>query len=344
MTPMRDNRLIRHFLHFCLAILCLVACGCLSSREKTFKETRTAMHTITSVTVVAGTEQKASGAIEAAFVEIGRLEKLMNYYADDSEVSAINHSAGVAPVRVSPETMEVIEKALFVSAETYGAFDITVGPLVRLWDFRTGKIPEAADISRARERVDYTQVKLDKNTGTVFLENKGMEIDLGGILKGYAADRAAAVLRKEGIASGIVTVGGEVKAFGVRPDGTAWKVGVTNPRKRGPDDEIMATVRLSDKAISTSGDYERFFIRDGLRYHHVLDPATGSPGPLCRSVTVVTDEGAMSDAFATAVFILGPDKGMEVLTRLGFDGIIIASDGVVHTTKGLEGRVEYLLR
>lgn len=177
-----------------------------------------------------------------------------------------------------------------------------------------------------------------------------MYIDLGGISKGYAADKAVDTLKINGIHSGLVSVAGDIKAFGLKPDGIPWKIGIRNPRNvdninvpraKGQEDDIMATLELRDMAISTSGDYERYFISDGKRFHHLINPRTGYPAMGCQSVSIITKEGAFTDAFATGIFILGPEKGIKTLENMGFDGIIVDSQGTVHSTPHIRGKVEF---
>ncbi len=329
-------------------LLCLVLCvllflsSCAVSQERVFKETRFAMYTVTSITVSSSSEKKALTAIDAAFKEIEKLERLMNFYSKDSEITVINNNAGMGPVRVSPETFEVIDKAVFTAESTDGSFDVTVGPLVKLWDFQNKIVPDDKAIKERLKVVGYKNIVLDKREGSVFLRKKGMQIDLGGIVKGYSADKAVAVLKSNGIASGIVAVGGEVKAFGRKPDGTLWNIGIKNPRQKSDADEILATLRLSDKAVSTSGDYEKFFEKNGTWYHHILDPKTGYPVYRCRSATIVADDAVFTDAFATGIFVLGPQRGMEVLKRLGFEGLIVDHEGAIYTTDGLKGKINFM--
>jgi thiamine biosynthesis lipoprotein len=182
---------------------------------------------------------------------------------------------------------------------------------------------------------------VDKEKSTVFLKKRGMQMDLGGIIKGYAADRAVEVLGKNGIKSGIVAVAGDIRIFGKRPDGGLWNVGIQNPRQESDKDEIIAAIGLSDAGISTSGDYQRFFIKDGKRYHHLLNPRTGYPAYNCQSVTVITRDTAFTDAFATGIFIIGHEKGMDVLKKLGFDGIIVDRDGKIHSTEGIKDKIKW---
>lgn len=321
------------------------------------------MYTVTSITVISDSEKRAQGAIDSAYREIDRLEKLLNFYSRESEVSLINDNAGIMPVRVSQDTLDVIEKAIYTSEMTGGAFDITVGPVVKLWDFQSRVVPDEKTISEKAKLTGYRNIVLDKTGGTVFLSTRGMQIDLGALVKGYAADRAVEILKSNGITSGIVTIGGEVKAFGTRPGGDQWNVGIQNPRpvknvenlvppnppseKRGDgevSDQILATIKLSDRAISTSGDYEKFFVKEGKWYHHIFDPKTGHPVYECQSVTIVAKDAVFTDAFATGIFVLGPERGLEVLKRVGFDGVIVDKNGTIHMTDGLQGKVKFLGR
>ncbi len=319
-----------------LVIMLLPACG--KKQEGVVKVTRTSLYTLVSMTVVTNDKPGAQRAMESAYGELERLGQLLNFYADDSEVSEINRNAGIRPVKVSPETFAIIEKAVFTSEMTEGAFDITVGPLVKLWDFRKGVVPEKDAIADRLKRVGYRTIVLDKTAETVYLKNNGAQIDLGGILKGYAADKASQILQKHGFLSGIVTVGGEVRAFGRKPDGSSWVVGIQNPRQKGQADEILATIAVSDKSLSTSGDYIRFFEKDGVRYHHLLNPLTGYPAEQCGSVTIVADDGITADGFAK-IFVLGSEKGLAVAKKAGFDALFIDCTGKISMSEGLQTQV-----
>ncbi|MCL4491651.1 MAG: FAD:protein FMN transferase [Nitrospirae bacterium] len=321
-----------------LAICALSSCN--PGKESIYKESRITMDTLVTITVSSSSDTVAKAAVDKAFREIDKLGKLLNFFAGDSEVTLINKSAGSMPVTVSKETLDVIERALHVADKTEGAFDISIGPVSSLWDFHTKTMPEEDALKEKLKLVSYKNVVIDRKNSTVFLKKKGMMIDLGGIAKGYAADRAAEVLKNSGIKSGIVAAAGDIRTFGTRPDGSAWNIGIKNPRQTGDDDEILAVIRLSDQAISTSGDYERYFIKNGIRYHHILDPKTGRPAYGCRSVSVITKEGVFTDAFSTGVFVLGPRRGMEILKKMGFDGIIVDSDGNILMTEGIKGKIE----
>lgn len=310
-----------------------------SPAKRLFKESRTSLYTLVSITAVSTSEAKASKALDEAYRELDRLGRLLNFYADDSELAAINRNAGVGPVRVSPDTLEIVRAAVFAGQETEGGFDVTVGPLVRLWDFKKQTLPTAAGVAERLPLVGYGNIVVDPAASTVFLKKAGVQMDLGGILKGFAADKAVEILRKNGIEDGIVAVAGDIKAFGRQPDGRPWNVGIQNPRQQGGDDALLATVSLETRGISTSGDYQRYFIRDGVRYHHLLNPKTGFPESLCRSVTVIAPAAALTDAFATGIFVMGPEKGIAVLERLGMDGVIVAGDGEILMTKGMDKKI-----
>jgi len=316
-------------LFYCPTVLFLSSCNVLSpDKERLFKKSTVLMDTIVSITVVSTSRDKAEKAIDEAFRELKRLEEIMNFYSEESEVSKINRNAGIRPVKVSMDMIDIIEKAIYVSRLTEGAFDITTGPLTRLWDFqsRNPKVPEPSEIRKALRLVNYRDIVINKKTSTVFLKRKGMLIDLGGIAKGYGADRAMEVLKKNGINSCLVAIAGDIRVSGKKPDGSPWMIGIRNPRPQKGSDDIFTSLPLTDAAISTSGDYERFFIKDGKRYHHIINPFTGYPSESTGGVSVITEEGYLSDGLATAVFILGPERGMELLKRLGYKGIFITGD------------------
>lgn len=328
----------------CLLAAAALAFSCQSGGQRLFKKSAHIMYTEVTITVVSDSPEKAENAIDGAFDEIRHLEKLLSFWTQDSEIAAINRNAGVAAVRVSPETLDVLEKSIFISEKTDGAFDPTIGPVIRLWDFHKKVRPERQAVQKALELVDYRQMAVNEKESTAFLKKAGMSFDTGGIAKGYAADRAVEALRKAGIKSGLVAVAGDIRAFGTRPDGKPWRIGIRDPRPKDEDSYLMATIELrDDEAISTSGDYERFFIEDGVRYHHLLDPRTGYPSMLCQSVTVVADKAVYTDGLATGVFVMGPEKGLKLLGELGYEGIIVDAEGKTHVTPGIRNRLHWIL-
>jgi len=327
----------------CITLICLLFTvpACSPEKNHIFRKNRVLMNTVVTITVVTATENAADRAIENAFLKIEDIEKKVNFHSPASDIALINKSAGIAEVKVSPDTITLLDNALFVSEKTQGAFDITIGPVTRLYNFFTQQKPEDLTLNNTLPLVNYRDVLIDKNNSTAYLRNRGMLIDPGGIAKGYAADRAVEILRQQGIVSGIVAIAGDIRAFGMKPDGKPWKVGIRNPRAKGTEDDIMATTELTNAAISTSGDYERFFISNGKRYHHILSPKTGRPADRCRSVTVIAPEGYLADSFSTGIFILGPEKGIKLLETLGYHGVIVDSEGKIHMTPDLRGKIEF---
>ncbi|HLE40006.1 MAG TPA: FAD:protein FMN transferase, partial [Nitrospirota bacterium] len=296
-----------------LIFLPLIA-GC--SGPKTVQKTETIMGTQVSITVVAKTEQEGEAAIDAAMAEVRRFDRMMSLYKDDSEITRVNLAAGKGPVEVSPEMIEMVEAARKISELTDGAFDVTVGPLVVLWQMRLkeGAAPTETEIESIKNRVGYRNIITDKKASTLFLMKPGMIMDFGGCAKGYVADRVAELLKGRGIDNAIVALAGDIRVMGHRPDGSSWRIGVQHPRDSA---KTLTVLELSDKFISTSGDYERYQIVHRKRYHHILDPRTGKPSEGMESVTLVGDRGSDGDPLATALFILGPKQGRKIVKKLG---------------------------
>jgi thiamine biosynthesis lipoprotein len=268
----------------CSLFLVLFFSGC-TEKNNMYKESRVLMDTFCTITVVSPSKEDAGDAIEAGFAEIKKLETLLNYFSDDSEITAVNRAAGNRPVKVSRETLDMMKKTIDISRMTNGVFDPTIAPVVSLWNFSRDmsnpSIPSGSIISRAVKLVAYEKIQMDYDTFEIFLEEKNMELDLGGIAKGYAADRAVEAIKARGIKAALVAVAGDIRGFGLNTSGNSWKVGIQNPRPESVSDEpwkdIFASLYLGNMAISTSGDYQRFFIKDGKRFHHILDPETGFP-------------------------------------------------------------------
>ena len=271
-------------------------------------------------------------AVDLAFSEMVRVGGRLNYYSETSEVTKINRNAGRKPVEVSPVTLRTLLLALKVSKITGGAFDPTVGPLLKLWDFRRGIVPDERSIKKALRKVDYRKVRVEKE-GRIYLEEEGMELHLGGIVKGAMVDSAVELLEKAGAVAGLVAAGGDVRVFGKRPDGRPWRVGVKDPRGEG----VIAVIELSKGAVSTAGDYVRFFLKNHRRYHHILDPRTGFPARGVASVTVIAPSSALADALSTGLFVLGEEKAFEILKKLRLEGIVITTEGKMKATEGIRG-------
>jgi FAD:protein FMN transferase len=288
-------------------------------------------------------EQLAISAFEEVFHEFDRLDALLTTWRDASDVQRVNQAAGDHPVPVAPEVREVLHLAREASELTEGKFDITFGALADFWKFdhdQDNSVPDQADILRRLPFIDYRKVEVDDSAGTAYIARKGMRIHLGGIGKGYAVDRAVAILHKRGLNDFMIQAGGDLYAGGLKGD-RPWRLGIRDPR--GPADKIFAAIDLSNGTFSTSGDYERAFVKDGRRYHHILDPSTGQPARGCRSVTLVTARAVFADALAKGVFILGAEKGLALIERLpDVEGVIVSDKNDVLVSSGLKDRVKLL--
>jgi thiamine biosynthesis lipoprotein len=255
-------------------------------------------------------------AVAEALDEIDRIDRLMSHYRRDSPLSRLNREAASGPVVVEPELLDFLAECLRWSRESGGAFDVTVGPLLKAWGFfrDEGHVPGEDELARVLEGVGYRHVLLDREAGTVRFDHPGVELDLGGIGKGYAVDRAVEVLRRRGISSALVNLGGSsVYGLGAQPGRDAWEVGVADPTAPG---KTARTVRLRDRALSVSGGYERFFEKDGVTYSHIMDPRTGRPVPGVLSVAVLTDSATAGDALDTVLSVLGPERGRALVSRV----------------------------
>lgn len=296
------------------------------------------MGTLVTVTAVAPADAQAQEAVVAAFREIRRLEELLSTWIPASELSRVNAAAGRDAIAVSPETFELLMRSMEITKLTEGGFNIAVGPAVEAWSVTERmRVPGKDELDRMKAIVDPAQIRLDERARTVFLLKQGMRIDVGGIGKGFAADRAVAVMKAAGATAGVVALSGDIKTFGHFPDGDQFKFGIRHPRRDGV---ILATLDMENEAISTAGDYERYFERDGVRYHHILDPATLEPARQCQSVTVIASEGTLADGLDTGLFVMGPERGMALVERLdGVEAVIVDRDGRVLVSSGLKDRL-----
>lgn len=296
-----------------------------------------------TVTVWTRDEPRAESAIEEVFREFDRLENLMSVWREGSDVLRLNAAAGEGPVSASPEVIEVLGLARRYSELSSGKFDVTFGPLSGLWRFdhdQDGVIPDPASVASRVSLIGWEDLVVDAAAGTAWLRRAGMSVHLGGIGKGYAVDRGAAILRSHGLENFLIQSGGDMYVGG-NPEGRAWRLGIQDPR--GPADTPFAVVELTNGTFSTSGDYERFFMTGGRRYHHILDPDSGEPAMASRSVTIVTSRAVDADALSTAVFILGPEAGMALIERLpDVEGVIVGARNDVRVSSGLQDRLTIL--
>jgi len=286
-------------------------------------------------------EAAAVAAFEHIFRDFDDLDRLLSVWHETSDVSRLNAAAGRAPVTMNPLTIEVLQIAREVSDLTHGTFDATFGALSGLWKFdhdQDDRVPSAREIATRLPLVDYQALEIDAKGGTAFLRRAGMRAHLGGIGKGFAVDRAATILRSHAIDDFMIQAGGDLYVGGRRGD-RPWRGAIKDPRS----DREIAALDLINETLSTSGDYERFFIRDGRRYHHILDPDDGAPARGSRSVTIVTDRAVMADGLSTGIFILGPEAGMRLIEELpGVEGVIVSAANEVLVSSGLEGRLQML--
>lgn len=280
-------------------------------------------------------------AVEAAFAEIGRVEGLLSDYQEGAEVWRINAGAGQEPVVVDPEVYGLIEVSTIISIRSRGAFDVTVGALKGAWSFNPDhpRRPPPEELADRLPLIGWEKIILDPVGPAVGLLRPGMGIDLGGIGKGYAADQAIAVLKDRGVTMALVALSGDIFALGRHGD-RPWEVGIQDPRRKHA---VLGVLPIADAAVSTSGDYEKYFVRDGQRYSHLLTPRTGRPADQCQSVTVIAPLGWLADAMATAIFVLGPERGMALAQSTpGVSVLIIAADGRRLISPGLEKKVDWI--
>jgi thiamine biosynthesis lipoprotein len=299
------------------------------------------MGTELRVSVWTADDAQAEAATSAVFREFDRLDAMMSVWKEGSDIVRLNAAAGDHAVPVSAETREVLHVAHQISEQTGGRFDVTFAALSGLWKFddqdKDNSVPDPKEIVRRLPLINYRDLDVDDRAGTAALTRKGMRVNLGGIGKGYAVDRAVDIMRRSGLRDFMIQAGGDMYVAGRRGD-RAWRLGIRDPR--GPADRIFAALDLTDGTFSTSGDYERFFIKDGRRYHHILDLSVGEPARLCRSVTLVTGRAVVADALAKGVFILGPDAGMALIERTpGVQGVIVSAKNEVSISSGLKDRL-----
>ena len=304
------------------------------------KRSQMLMGTLVFVTAVAPDEAVAQKAVGDGLAEIKRLEKLLSTWIPTSELSRVNAAAGQHPVKVGPETMEILSRSLQMADLTEGRFNILVGPAVEAWNVsKEGRIPSQRELEVIRPLLNLSDMKLDYHAHTVYLTRVGMRIDVGGIGKGYAADRAVVVMEASGATAGVVAISGDIETFGRMPDGQRFLFGIQHPRKE--QGELLARIELENEAVSTAGDYQRFIEVDGVRYHHILDPDTLQPARLAQSVTVIAKEGVAADGLDTGIFVMGPIKGMNLIEQLmGVEGVIVDSEGKVSVSSGLKDRLQ----
>ncbi len=326
----------------------LLATGCSPARPAAQGDVRAAervglaMGSALRLRVFTADPAAAERAFDTIFAEFGRLEAALSVWKDGSDVLRINGAAGVEPVTVGDDTIAVLQTARQISDWTDGAFDVTFGPLADVWRFdhdQDDRVPTRQEVDARRGLIDYRAIEIDEPGRTVYLARHGMRIHLGGIGKGYAVENAAAIFRQRGFRDFLIQSGGDLYVGGLE-SGRPWRLGIADPRNPS---QSFGTLDLSDGTFSTSGDYERAFIRNGVRYHHLIDPASGFPAIGARSVTIVTSRPVLADGLSTGVFILGPARGMALVERLpDVEAVIVTDKNEVLVSSGLRGTFRQL--
>lgn len=288
------------------------------------------------LTVVADNEKWAHERIDAGVSEIQRVERLLTTFSDDSETNLINQNSGIGPVVVSTETFDLIERSLRISQVTQGAFDITYGSIdKRLWNFdqHMTSLPDKETAKNMVRLINYQNVILDREKSTVFLKEKGMRIGFGGIGKGYAAERAKLIMKRLGVESGVVNASGDLTAWGLQSNGKPWTVGIANPEAKH---EVFSYMSITDMAVATSGNYEKFVMIDGRKYSHTINPRTGLPVTGIKSVTIITTNAEIADAMATPVMIMGIRTGLDMIDQIkNIEAVIIDDHDRMYTSKNI---------
>ncbi|MEZ5566529.1 MAG: FAD:protein FMN transferase [Gammaproteobacteria bacterium] len=322
--------MLRSCLKLAVVLICAFAA---TAHAEWYTDTSGKMGTRVEIQIWADSEAQARPLLAAGMAEFDRIESWMSTYKPDSEISRVNRLAAQEPVRVSAELFDIVQRSLQMSVLSDGAFDITFDSVGRLYDFRADIHPDAEAIRENLPDINYRHVLLDPDKSTIRFSKPGTRINLGGIGKGYSCDKVADLLRKAGITSGRVNAGGDTRLIGDR-HGKPWIVGIRDPDVA---DRWITRLALDDEAISTAGDYERYFDEDGVRYHHIIDPKTGDSARGMRSVTVIGPDATMTDGLDNSVFILGVEKGLALIDATpGYAAVLVDAKGDVHLSSDLQ--------
>lgn len=309
-------------------------------RQPSFSDSgkRPVMGTLAHIIAVAENLEKANTAISAAFEEVYMLEKIFSVHNPDSQLSALNSEAFPGPFYASGQLYSLIEKSVRYSAVTGGTFDITVAPIVDLWNQAKdqGQPPSDEQLKAVRQMTGYNKLLLNPDKQTVTFKVPGMKLDLGAIAKGYAVDRAVEVMKENGATGGLVDIGGEIRTFGKPPTkNKKWKLGIQDP---GEEEQLLTSIMMDDTAVATSGDYRRYFTIDGVNYSHILNPINASAASELTSVTIIAPTCTKADALATAVTVMGLEKGLELIESLPETEalMVVAQTGEIIKTSGFD--------
>lgn len=288
------------------------------------------------ITVVADDSVSAQAHIDTAIAEIARIEKLISSWDPGSQTSQINKNAGIGPVAVVPELFDLIQRCIELSKATDGAFDISYASMDKIWKFdgSVQRMPDKEEVEASVSKVGFRHIVLNPKKHSVFLRKKGMKIGFGAIGKGYAADRAKALLQRKGVTAGIINASGDMNSWGRQPNGQAWQVAITNPMDKN---KVFALFPLINSAVVTSGNYEKFVMLNGERHSHIIDPRTGYPSKGIASVTVFAPKAELADALATSVFVMGKAAGIDRIDQIpNTECIVIDDQGRIFTSDNIE--------
>jgi len=308
-----------------------------STATQVYKQAMKLMGNSFEISIVTDNEAWAGERIGDAVTEIKRIEKLLTTFSDDSQANLINRNAGIAPVTVDREVFNIIQRSIRISQLTQGAFDITYGSIdKKLWNFDQSmeRLPDAKTAKQLVRLINYRNIILDEKNCSVFLKEPGMRIGFGGIGKGYAAECAKQVLQQKGVTSGIVNASGDLTAWGYQPNGKPWTIGIANPDKAN---QSFSHLDITDMAIATSGNYEKFVMINGKKYSHTINPKTGLPVTGIKSVTIISPNAEIADAMATPVMIMGISVGLDMINQVkGLGCIVIDDDNCIYTSKNIQ--------
>lgn len=319
-----------------LTLFAILFLSSVSAQDKKYDRVLKLMGSRFDISVVASSEVEGENYIDMAVAEISRIEKLISSWDANSETSEIIRNAGIKPVKVRTELFDLIKRSIQISKLTDGAFDISYASMDRIWKFDGSmtQMPSQEEINNSVQKVGYENIILDEQNETVFLKLTGMKIGFGAIGKGYAADMAKKLLQNSGVKAGLVNASGDLNCWGKQPDGTSWKVGITNPLNKN---KIFSWFDIDDQAVVTSGNYEKFVEFDGKRYTHIIDPRTGYPASGIISVSVFAPKAELADALATSIFVMGTSVGLNFVNQLkGVECIIIDDQNKMHYSKNIQ--------
>ncbi|MCR5272503.1 MAG: FAD:protein FMN transferase [Lachnospiraceae bacterium] len=330
----RETKKTIYIIASLLTVLCLGGCGAKKAEAEEETINLFAMDTIMSITAYG---ENASEALSEAKSEITDIENAVSATIETSEVYKLNEEKKVT---ASEDTISIIEQSLKISEMTDGLFDVSIYPVMKAWGFTTEeyRVPSGDELNELLNFVDYTQINVDSESNEVGIP-EGFEIELGGITKGYTSSKIADILRSDGVESALINLGGNIEVVGSKIDGTDWRIGIEDPDNSG---EYICAVAVSDKAVVTSGAYERYFEEDGEVYHHIIDPNTGYPADSgVKSVSVISSDGALADGLSTSLFIMGYDRAVEFWKEYGedFDFIIVDDEDNIYVTEGIAENV-----